>query len=84
MCGPSDAFRVATTDGRHELPVAPNRLERSFSPTGLDTAWSGDITYIATEEGRLFFGRSDRSVQPACGGLELAAEYAAQFGDRRL
>ena len=47
-------FRVATTDSRHTLPVAPNRLERNFSPAGPDTAWSGDITYIATEEGWLF------------------------------
>jgi len=47
-------FRVITTDSRHGLPVAPNLLERNFSPTRPDTAWSGDITYIATEEGWLF------------------------------
>ena len=47
-------FRVATTDSRHGLPVAPNRLERNFSPARPNTAWSGDITYIATEEGWLF------------------------------
>jgi transposase InsO family protein len=44
-------FRMATTDSRHTLPVAPNRLERNFSPARPDTAWSGDITYIATGEG---------------------------------
>ena len=47
-------FRVATTDSLHTLPVAPNRLERNFSPARPDTAWSGDITYIATDEGWLF------------------------------
>ena len=47
-------FRVATTDSRHDLPVAPNRLNRNFRPAGLNQAWSGDITYIATEEGWLF------------------------------
>jgi putative transposase len=47
-------FRVATTDSRHDLPIAPNRLERNFSPLRPNTAWSGDITYIATEEGWLF------------------------------
>ena len=47
-------FRVATTDSRHDLPIAPNRLGRNFSPPRPDTAWSGDITYIATEEGWLF------------------------------
>ena len=47
-------FRVATTDSRHTLPVAPNRLDRNFSPPRPDTAWSGDITYIGTDEGWLF------------------------------
>ena len=47
-------FRVATTDSRHTLPVAPNRLERNFSPARPNTTWSGDITYIATDEGWLF------------------------------
>jgi hypothetical protein len=47
-------FRVATTDRRHEMPVAPNRLDRNFAPARPDTAWSGDISYIATDEGWLF------------------------------
>lgn len=47
-------FRVATTDSRHDLPIAPNRLDRNFSPLRPDAAWSGDITYIATEEGWLY------------------------------
>jgi putative transposase len=47
-------FRVATTDSRHDLPIAPNRLDHDFSPPRPDTAWAGDITYIATDEGWLF------------------------------
>lgn len=47
-------FRVTTTDSRHGLPVAPNRLDRNFAPVRPDTAWSGDITYIATDQGWLF------------------------------
>jgi putative transposase len=47
-------FRVATTDSRHDLPIAPNRLDRNFSPPRPDTAWAGDITYIGTDEGWLF------------------------------
>jgi putative transposase len=47
-------FRVTTTDSRHDLPVAPNRLNRNFRPAAPNQAWSGDITYIATEEGGLF------------------------------
>ncbi len=47
-------FRVATTDSRHTLPVAPNHLDRNFAPSRPNTVWSGDITYIATDEGWLF------------------------------
>ena len=47
-------FRVVTTDSRHDLPIAPNLLNRNFTPAGPNQAWTGDITYIATEEGWLF------------------------------
>jgi transposase InsO family protein len=47
-------FRVVTTDSRHDLPIAPNLLSRNFTPAAPNQAWSGDITYIATEEGWLF------------------------------
>jgi putative transposase len=47
-------FRIATTDSRHDLPIAPNLLNRNFTPTAPNQAWAGDITYIATEEGWLF------------------------------
>lgn len=47
-------FRVTTTDSRHDLPIAPNLLNRNFSPAAPNQAWSGDITYITTEEGWLF------------------------------
>jgi transposase InsO family protein len=47
-------FHVATTDSRHDLPIAPNLLNRNFTPAAPNQAWAGDITYIATEEGWLF------------------------------
>jgi len=47
-------FRVVTTDSRHDLPIAPNLLNRNFAPDAPNRVWSGDITYIATEEGWLF------------------------------
>ena len=47
-------FRVTTTDSRHDLPIAPNLLNLNFTVSGPNQAWSGDITYIATEEGWLF------------------------------
>jgi transposase InsO family protein len=47
-------FRIATTDSRHDLPIAPNLLNRNFTVAAPNLAWSGDITYIPTEEGWLF------------------------------
>ena len=44
---------VVTTDIKHSLPIAPNLLERNFTPEAPDQMWSSDITYIATDEGRL-------------------------------
>lgn len=36
------------------LPIAPNLLNRNFTVAAPNLAWSGDITYIPTEEGWLF------------------------------
>ncbi len=40
-----------TTDSRHNMPVAPNLLDRDFSPQGPNMAWTSDITYLWTDEG---------------------------------
>ena len=45
---------VVTTDSKHDLPIAPNLLNREFDVAVPDTVWAGDITYIATGEGWLF------------------------------
>jgi transposase InsO family protein len=47
-------FRVMTTDSRHELPIAPNLLDRNFTVSAPNQVWTGDITYIQTDEGWLF------------------------------
>lgn len=44
-------YRVQTTDSDHNLPVAPNLLERNFKPGKLNSVWVSDITYIQTKEG---------------------------------
>lgn len=44
----------ATTDSKHALPVAPNRLDRNFQPAAPNRAWSADLTYIWTDEGWLY------------------------------
>ncbi len=47
--------RATTTDSRHSMPIAPNLLQRKFSPvTDPNRAWAADITHIPTEEGFLY------------------------------
>jgi transposase InsO family protein len=46
--------RVRTTDSRHDLPIAPNLLDRSFSATAPNQVWLADITYIETDQGWLY------------------------------
>lgn len=44
----------ATTDSKHSLPVAPNLLDRHFTPAAPNQAWTADLTYIWTDEGWLY------------------------------
>jgi putative transposase len=44
----------ATTDSKHSLPVAPNLLDREFSPAAPNQVWTADLTYIWTDEGWLY------------------------------
>ena len=44
----------ATTNSKHDLPVAPNLLDRDFTPKRPNQAWVADITYIWTGEGWLY------------------------------
>ncbi|KAF1045040.1 MAG: hypothetical protein GAK38_03270 [Xylophilus sp.] len=45
---------VVTTDSTHRLPVAPDLVQRRFTPAAPNALWSGDITSIATDEGWLY------------------------------
>ena len=40
----------ATTNSKHDLPVAPNLLNREFIQTQPNRVWVADITYIWTDE----------------------------------
>lgn len=44
----------ATTDSKHNHPVAENRLNREFVALAPDRVWVGDITYVWTREGWLY------------------------------
>src|SRR4051794_5606270 len=43
-----------TTDSRHDLPVAPNLLDRRFVADRPDVVWLADISYLPTDEGWLY------------------------------
>ncbi len=42
---------TVTTDSAHDLPVAPNLLERQFDVDTPDKVWVGDISYVWTYRG---------------------------------
>lgn len=52
-CKTKRKFKV-TTDSKHNLPVAPNLLDRQFSAVQPNQKYVGDITYIHTQEGWLY------------------------------
>ena len=44
----------ATTNSKHNLPIAANQLERQFKVEDPNKVYVGDITYIPTREGWLY------------------------------
>jgi len=45
---------VATTDSKHQLPVAPNLLDQEFTAGRVSQVWVSDITYIPSTQGWLY------------------------------
>tara|TARA_R110000850_G_scaffold204406_3_gene330615 strand:+ start:340 stop:660 length:321 start_codon:yes stop_codon:yes gene_type:complete len=58
----------ATTNSKHNKPVAPNLLNRHFTTSEFDKAYVGDITYIASREGWL----GNPSEKPGCSKVEFS------------
>src|SRR5271169_4964727 len=44
----------ATTNSKHNLPVAENLLKQDFTAASPNTVWVSDITYVSTSEGWLY------------------------------
>lgn len=49
-------FKIATTTSNHDLPIAPREFETENADSVMapNQVWTGDITYIHTDEGWLF------------------------------
>lgn len=54
IAAPGKRRYKATTNSKHNLPVAPNVPNQNFSVMEPDSVWISDITYIRTDEGWLY------------------------------
>jgi len=52
-CKQTKKFK-ATTDSKHNLPVAENLLDQKFEATAPNQIWVSDISYVPTGEGWLY------------------------------
>ena len=63
-------------DGEHRIG---DRVGRDFSPTELDVIWCGDISYISTWEGFLYFGFVEDLASRRILGISMAVHMRAQL-----
>ena len=75
---------VVTTDSRHSLPVAPDLVQRHFNPDAPNQIWTGDITYLATDEGWLYLAGVIDLHSRQLIGWSMQAQYAGQSGQGRV
>lgn len=54
ICSEHKKKYKATTDSKHDHPVAKNLLDRNFQPEEIGQAWVSDLTYIWTGQGWLY------------------------------
>ena len=68
-----------TTDSRHDLPVAPNLLDRHFAADRPDTVWLADISYLATDEGWLYLAVVEDLATREVVGWSMADHLRAEL-----
>ncbi len=72
----------ATTDARHQFPVAANTLRRQFMINQPNRVWAGDLSYVWTAEGWLYLAVGldlySRAVIGWAMGARLTVELAQQ------
>ena len=74
---------VVTTDSKHNLPIAPNLLQRNFTTMAPNQVWTGDITYIQTNEGWLVLDLFNQQVVGlVCKIICVLALWLTRYGWR--
>ncbi len=68
-----------TTDSRHDLPVAPNLLDRHFTAERPDTVWLADISYLPTGEGWLYLAAIKDMATREIVGWSMADHLRAEL-----
>ena len=72
---------VVATDSKHNLPIATNLLQRNFTAQAPNQVWTGDITYIATDEFWLYLAVVLDLFSRQVVGWKHAAEHAKLIGN---
>jgi len=73
----SKKFKV-TTDSRHSYTIAPNILNRNFSPDKLGTVWVSDLTYIRVGSGWAYLTTMIDLADRAVVGWSLSKDMTAE------
>ena len=74
----------ATTNSKHNRPIAPNLLDRKFQLDQPDTVYAGDITYIQTDEGWLYLAVLIDLYSRAVVGWAMSERMTAQLANDAL
>ena len=71
-------FKV-TTDSNHKYPVFPNLVHRQFALPQLDQVYASDVTYIWTQEGRLYLAVVMDLCSRKIVGWSMSSQMKAQL-----
>jgi transposase InsO family protein len=74
----------ATTNSNHNLPVAENLLNQTFTPNAPNQVWVTDITYIPTGEGWLYLAGVKDVFTCEIVGYAMAARMTQDLTGRAL
>jgi len=74
----------ATTNSKHNLPVAENLLNQTFMPNAPNEVWVSDITYIPTGEGWLYLAGIKDLFTCEIVGYAMAERMTQELTSRAL